>query len=296
MAMVNILKNHDNRVIRKYRFLITRIIGPITVLVILADVTTISNPRKIVFAIGELIPMISDKWKSLIGQIPLAYFPFILLCYFVLYLVVIHKILGQKQILPANHYFLVPSWMIKWASFINRQHSGSATSIPTWQFCEYLYYQSTFGWREMTLEIPEVMPAESNVEVTITVSNPSHSELDTSVLSLVVSDTYPADLKSLPCFVIDHRYEVFQTMKDGQVDRVRRYNSDLVSVIVKRVRRAETEGVKSLYLLLNTNPKQISEIFRELFTDAGRNPIEHLYVYESQSNPPYHFLHAHRIF
>lgn len=296
MEMVSILEKKNRRIVRRSSFFATKILMPLVLIISFAVIAKEKIPQEKFFTFVSVIPGVGDKWQTFVASIPGIYLPILWVIFFIIYRFIMEKILGQTQVFLHNHYYIVPSWMIKWASLINGQYIGSATSIPVWQFCEYLYYKSTLGWRRLELDIPDVLTAEAGVQIRNEFGVLDSVVADPTVLSLIISDTYSVDLDYLPELVKTHKYVVFQTLKDGKEDRVRRFNANLVSDIVSRIKQAESEEVKTIYLLFNTNTKIISEVFREAFSDAGRNPIEHLFVYENQSNPPYHFTNAHQIF
>lgn len=296
MEMANILRRRAGRVIKTGEFIFFRIVIPALLIISMAIVALTFFPEKQIITAAESLPVFNDNLENLIAAFPFIYPLFVFSFSYVLYYLFLHFVLRQKAILPENHYYLVPTWTIKLASFVNALHAGSATSIPVWQFCEYLFNHTSLGWRGISLEIPDVNAVDTDTQVKVLKIEPKQIVTSDSILSVVVADTYPIDLKRLPKIVLANKCVVLQTLQNGVQDRVRRYNPKLVSELLGTVRRAETEGVKSLYLLLNTNPKQISEMFREVFNDAGRNSIEHLYVFESQPNPPYLFTKAHQIF
>lgn len=296
MEMESIPKKRQKRLINRNRFMLFRLILPIIGIVWFTILTMSRLSENEVISIVAMIPGDSNGMEALVRIAPVIYPAVVLIVWYLLFLFFVHTILHEKEIVLNNYYYDLPSWMLICASYLNHLHEGSATSIPIWQFCEYLYNRSSFGWRGLSLTIPDVMPADSGTEIKQSESQPRSSELDLSVLTLVISDTYPVSVDQLPQFVKSHRYRMFQTLENGKIDRVRRYNPNLVSEIVESIREAETGGVKSMYLILNTNPRQVAEIFREGFCDADRNPIEHLFVYGNGLDLPSTFTTPHRIF
>lgn len=293
--MVSTHKKSKNLTIGKFKFFLQRIFLPIFSM-LLSFFILISLPMEGIghlvfgyfFSNVEFIKMLTDKFHWI-------YYIFCLIVSYEIVTLLIHKILQQEDLLLENRYYLVPTWMIKFACKINQLYSGSATSIPVWQFCEYNYNRSSWGWRKVNFNIPDVPNSDSGTSVKV-LDIDNNTPQDSSVLSLVVADTYDIAIQNLPEFVLNNNYKLFQTLQNNKCDRLRRYNPDLTKKILTSIKTAEESGVKSIYLLLNTNPKQVDELFREAFCNAGRDKLEHLYVYANQANPPYFFDVPHRIF
>ncbi|MCX2456013.1 hypothetical protein OQZ59_08280 [Lacticaseibacillus nasuensis] len=292
--MVNIRKNP--RIIHSCCFFINRIGLPIFFSLCMATVTFFVFSRRQVLAIAAIVPSLSDNWKGLIQQLPSMYFIVLVIVWYILYILALHKLVGQKDILPANHYYLVPSWMIKAGSIISGLHGGSAASIPIWQYFEYLYYNSSIGWSSLKLAVPDVLPASSEGKVRSTFHRMIDPTGKSTTLSIIVEDTYPVDLNFLPDEVGQNNYVVVQNASLNHVRGLRGYNQKLVSETVAQIKKAESNGVDTLYLLFNTNPLHVTKIFNESFNDAGRSQINHLYVFEAQPDGPFHFVKAHQIY
>lgn len=297
MEMANIRsRKKKKRVIRKLFFLTYNIIIPIFLPIIVGSILIRKVSKKYILTWIGVIPGISDEWIKIAENRNFSwlYLLFVIISMYILFGVIIHKILKKQDLLPENKYFLVPSWMIRIAAIVSHLHSGNAASIPIWQFIEYLCNESSFGWRHLVLEVPKVSPADKEIKIKQTFHRGSVPKGLSR--SIIVGDTYPIDVNELPNFVVAHDYVLFQSLKRNQATRMRGYNELLVLKIVEQIRKAETEGVKEIYLLLNTNPTHVQEIVREAFSDAGRNSIEHLYVYESQAVKPFAFTNIHCIY
>lgn len=253
------------------------------------------SSKEVLVFIGQ-VPTFGHILHDLVGTFPTLYNLASYLCFYYLSGVATHKLFARTQLLPDNHYFIVPTWMIKMAAFVGHVHSGSASAIPIWQYAQYLFYRNDFFWRRLELSVPEVpivgkgTKVERKTYFKVGVNKRKHDR------ALIVADTYPIDLDHLPDLLDEMTYVVLQTISGGKMDRIRGYNPQLVNAIVREVRRAESEGICNLYLLLNTNPKHVTEVFREAFSDAGRNSLRHLYVFQSDKFQNYEFTEPHRIF
>lgn len=214
--------------------------------------------------------------------------------FFLLYLFYVKSIISRlcPELLPSNKYFLVPIWMIKLAVIVrlpdDKKVNGSAKSIPTWQYIDYLYN----NWNRVKLNIPEVYNVDENTSVII--EKPSEHG---KILSIIISDTYPIIIEKLPFFIRSHNYALIQTMINGEKNKSQRgYNTKLVQECISLIKDGMNSGITTINILANTNPKHIAEIMREAFGDAGRNPLKHLYVYENPRKNNFYFSKPHKIF
>ncbi|WP_125766698.1 hypothetical protein [Lapidilactobacillus wuchangensis] len=295
MGTVNILSKKI-RVVHEKRFICKNILLPIILPLVLCEVITNYFPRKKVLSVMQAIFNISESRRLLLESFMFVYPIFIFCIFFFLYRKFISKIFWKRNLLPENQYFLVSVWSLKIATFISGLDQGSATSLPIWQYIDYLYNKESFGWRYLTLKTPDVTQSPKGTEIKQVFYQKNDDKNMSPVRSIIVADTYPIDMDLLPEFVTNHDYVLFQRLVNNQTDRVRGYNQDLVLDIIRQIRKAETDGVQDIYLLLNTSPTHVTEIMRESFQDAGRNSIKHLYVYESQSESPFRFVKPHRIY
>lgn len=214
---------------------------------------------------------------------------FLILSYFTIR--IIFKFIGKERLLLPNTYYLVPSFIIKLAAAIGYCHKGSAANIPTWQYIDYLYN----NWARLSIDIPEVIDASK--DTSIKVSEIKSDAEDDKILSIIISDTYPINLNTLPSTVKNHSYVVLQTMINGKVNLGRRaYNPELVKIFIDQVNKSKEKGITTIQLLSNTNPKHINEIMREVFCNTGRSHIKHLVVYENPRENNYDFTKPHNIF
>ncbi|MES5890909.1 hypothetical protein OIU41_12515 [Lacticaseibacillus paracasei] len=295
MEMENIQKRSRNE-IRGGRFFFESIVIPLFLPVLVGMIFSLvfSNERLLEF-IGR-VPVVGHILNNLVEIFPNLYNVAVYFCFYYLLGVGTHKFSARTQLLPDNHYFLIPTWMIKVAALVSHLHSGNASAIPIWQYAQYLYYRNSFFWRHLALLVPEVSVVAEGTEVERKIYPATGVNRRQQDRALIVEDTYPVDLNRLPNLLDEMTYVVLQTLSEGKTDRVRGYNSELVTAIVREVRSAESEGIRHLYLLLNTNPKHVSEVFREAFSDAGRNSLTHLYVFQSDEVQDYEFTEPHRIF
>ncbi len=129
---------------------------------------------------------------------------------------IIFKFIGKERLLLPNTYYLVPSFIIKLAAAMGYCHKGSAANIPTWQYIDYLYN----NWARLSIDVPEVIDASK--DTSIKVSEIKSDAEDDKILSIIISDTYPINLNTLPSTVKKHSYVVLQTMINGKVNLGRR--------------------------------------------------------------------------
>jgi len=297
MEMVNILsKKVKARIIQTKRFFICNIIFPIGLPILIEFVLMEFFKEKNVLDLIRLLPHVTDGMIKLVNQYSWMTNIFIFAVIYYVFRITFPKIFQKKELLPENYYFLVPSWMIRIAATIGYYHEGSAASIPIWQYVDYLYNKNSFGWSHLKLKSPEVSSADKLMKIKESYFKPDVEEINPVIRSIVVADTYPIDIDNLPEDVVAHEYVLIQSLKNGKSTRVRGYNEKLVNSVVEQVRKAESDGIKVIYMLLNANPKHTEEIVREAFSDAGRNSIQHLCIYESQSRAPFLFTTKHSIF
>ncbi|QVI31207.1 hypothetical protein KG087_09765 [Lacticaseibacillus zeae] len=293
--MVNIKGRKRNK-IGEQRFFIENIAIPLLSPIIAVMILPLFLSKENLLALIEKVPSVGPGLCNLVRIVPGLYGLAAYLCFYYLFGVVTNRLFARTQLLPDNHYFLVPTWMIKFASFVSHLHSGNASTIPIWQYAQYLFYRSTFSWGHLTLLVPEVSSVDEETEVDRNVGRDMRVSKRKHDRALIVADTYPVDLDQLPNLLDEMSYVVLETLSSGHRNRVRGYNPRLVNAMVNEVRRAESDGIHNLYLLLNTNPKHVTELFREAFNDAGRNSLIHLYVFQSGGVKGYRFTKPHRIF
>lgn len=203
---------------------------------------------------------------------------------------------SKGYLLSSNKYYLVPEFLFFVAYGLNIfQDKGSAVSIPIWQHCRYRHKSFPWNWMSFEISVPDGL-IDEGLEVKIEYLNGDEQTKDPTVRSLIIADTYPIDDVKIPDFVKNNDRIVFTTTKENKQDRVRRYNKELALKVVEEIKKAEEADVTEIYLLANTNPKTIMEIMRDAFNDAGRNPIQHLYVYDSPRKNDFKFTTPHKIF
>ncbi|OTA78365.1 hypothetical protein [Limosilactobacillus reuteri] len=291
--MVNIQNKKIKGEVNAVRFLSVNIIIPILIPFILTMIIVKFLPQNLIIKIVDsrigveglvsaikVIPWVLKVLEAVI------IFSFLFLFY-------VKSIFSRfcPELLPSNKYFLVPTWMIKFAVFVrwsDKNVNGSAKSIPTWQYMDYLYN----NWNRVKLSIPEVCNVDENTSVIV--EKPSkHGK----ILSIIISDTYPIIIEKLPSFIKNHNYALIQTMVNGEKNKGQRgYNTKLVQECISLIKEGMNNGVTTINILANTNPKHITEIMRESFEDAGRNPLKHLYVYENPRKNNFYFSKPHKIF
>ncbi len=294
MVMVSIQNKKVKNEIHAGRFFSVNILLPLFIPFILTVIIIKFFPQDLIMKI------INNRLgiKGIVGTINAS--PWVLerleglVIFFLLYLFYIKKIIPRlcPELLPSNKYFLVPTWMIKLAVFIrlpdSKNVNGSAKSIPTWQYMDYLYN----NWNRLKLNIPEVCNVDKNTLVNVERTNGQGK-----ILSIIISDTYPIIVEKLPSFIRSHNYALVQTMVNGEKNKNQRgYNSKLVQECISLINDGKNSEVTTINILANTNPKHITEIMREAFGDAGRNSLKHLYVYENPRKNNFYFSKPHKIF
>lgn len=225
--------------------------------------------------------------------------PIIMLCVSYFILACGRSKVSKGYLLSSNKYYLVPECLFFVAYWLNvPQYKGSAVSIPIWQHCRYRYKSFPWNWMpKFEMSVPDGLIDEGKgLEVRIEYLNGNEQSKNPTVRSLIIADTYPIDDAKIPDFVKNNDRIVFTTTKENKQDRVRRYNKELALKVVEEIKKAEEADVTEIYLLANTNPKTIMEIMRDAFNDAGRNPIQHLYVYDSPRKNDFKFTTPHKIF
>jgi hypothetical protein len=285
MEMVSIHNNKNNlREVKTYRFIALQT-KPLIATISLASTIYyfLRNVSKVT------LNTLGIDYKLSIHPWFIRLFISLILSYYAM--LIIFKFIGKERLLLPNTYYLVPSFIIKFVAMIGYCHKGSADNIPTWQYIDYLYN----NWARLSIDVPEVIDASKDTSIKVSEIK-SDAEND-KILSIIISDTYPINLDTLPSTVKNHSYVVLQTMINGKVNLGRRaYNPELVKLFIDQVNKSKENSITAIQLLSNTNPKHIKEIMREAFCNAGRSHIKHLVVYENPRKNNYNFTKRHNIF
>ena len=114
------------------------------------------------------------------------------------------------------------------------------------------------------------------------VTNPENY---TSVVNLLISDTYKATKSQLPRTVLQ-----FSTVEiDRSSDDHMRYNSEeLVKTVISTIRNLP-KTVTELNMFMTTNPTNTYRIAKEALATADRDRIKHIYVFPQEREEPRNF-------
>lgn len=197
------------------------------------------------------------------------------LCIFVF--MILRKNNEGRRLNSGNHYH-VHTYVYYWVcSHILGFKNCSLILVPVYMqikliinevFPEFYYGDDSF-YKE-----------EQRKEDLVRISEYNTNNSDAELVNIIVSDTYPIDLKSIPQIYLSN-YTICIERIDNQCSKSRVYSPALVEALNNQI--CKLSGSRKINLFATTNPKNLYFIANNSFKKAGRTNITNLYVF-TQNN------------
>ena len=198
------------------------------------------------------------------------------LCIFLF--IILHKNNENIRLNSGNHYH-VHSYAYYWiCSHILGFKKCSLILVPIYMqikliinevFAEFYYGDDSFYKEEHGNEEDLIRITEHNTE-----------KSDTVLVNIIVSDTYPIELKSIPQ-LYSSNYTICIERIHNQHSKSRVYSLALIEALNNQI--CKLRGSRKINLFATTNPKNLYFIANNTFKKAGRTNITNLYVF-TQNN------------
>lgn len=185
----------------------------------------------------------------------------------------IRKINENKRVNSGNHYH-VHSYVYYWiCSHILGFKQCSLILVPIYMqikliinevFPDFYYGEDSF-YKE-----------EQENDTLIKVTEYNSNNVDTELVNIIVSDTYPIELKSVPQLYASN-YTIHIERTDNQNSKARVYSPALIEVLNNQI--CKLRGERKINLFATLNPKNLYYISNNTFKKADRTNIVHLSVF-----------------
>ena len=185
----------------------------------------------------------------------------------------IRKLNENKRLNSGNHYH-VHSYAYYWICFyILGFKQCSLILVPIYMqikliinevFPDFYYGEDAFYKEEQ----------ENDTLIKVTEYNSNNA--DTELVNIIVSDTYPIELKSIPQLYASN-YTIHIERTDNQNSKARVYSPALIEVLNNQI--CKLRGTRKINLFATLNPKNLYYISNNTFKKADRTNIVHLSVF-----------------